>query len=166
MKNKLTFLILILTITVGESFGQQLTSKIDFVTFEFSHSKRIPYSSIKINIENRPEECSVQVYSSAKNNDKEWKYSVIDTTYVIESNVFNELVKDVLLLNKIDLNRVFLEGGLDGTTCVISFGTFGNSISYHFWTPDNLTELRGLENFLVICKKMIRIGGLDPKEIL
>lgn len=166
MKSKL-FSILFLLLSASYCSAQNLEDLITHVSFSFAHSLRIPYNKVHIKIIKRQNETEVLVRSEAMNNDKTWAYSVIDTSFLIDKEIFEGLSHELSFLTQMDLRRPFLiDAGLDGTTCVIEFGCYGNTVSYKFWTPDSGTAPRGLTKFLELCKEIIRIGGLDPDEIL
>ena len=99
------------------------------------------------------------------NSDKRWEKTKVDTIFSIDSEKFIELANDMLILSKIDLNKA-MTGGLDGTECTIEFGQYGSTVAYKFWTPDYNTKQRGLTDFLILCKKLIEVGGLKSNEIL
>ena len=165
MKNRTIFVILILTMISSIGMAQQSNEKIDYIAFRFEHSRRIPYKKVSIELIKRQTETVVKVYLVPGNNEKQWKASKLDTTFTIKKSLFTEISNEVSALNKIDLTRAFI-GGKDGTECVIEFGTFGSTIAYKFWSPDYETAQRGLSDFLSLCKRMIVVGGLNPKEIL
>ena len=165
MKIRTTLLILLWTTISGICFGQQVNDKIDYIAFRFSHSLRIPYSQVTIEIIKRQTETIVEVHSKPMNNDNEWKSSKIDKSFGIEEKIFIELTNEVLDLNKIDLKKA-LVGGVDGTECAIEFGTYGSTVTYKFWSPDYDTRKRELTDFMRLCKELIKIGGLDPSKVL
>jgi hypothetical protein len=68
-------------------------------------------------------------------------------------------------LSKIDLYRAMTKGGIESTAFILEFGTWGVTVSYRFSEPDILTELRSLNDFLIICEKMIKIGGLNSNDL-
>lgn len=112
--------------------------------------------------------CLIKVNVSSKpmNNDLEWQYSQVDTSFTIDKRTFKDIVDKLADLSKIDLNRAMTKGGIEGTTCTLEFGTWGVNLSYRFSEPDYLTELRSLNDFLMVCEKMITISGLDSKKVL
>lgn len=140
--------------------------KIDYISFTLGNARRIPNNSVFINIIEKELNCEVLVKSTPLKNSREWRKTKVDTSFSINKGVFRDLLNDIVKLNDIDLNRALVKGGYEGTICKIEFGTTGVSISYRFWTPTNLTELRSLESFLSLCNKLIIIGGLKPEEIL
>ncbi len=146
--------------------AQQINCKIDFIGFTLIHSKRIPNQTVVIKINNQKEKCLVTVISTPNSKDIKWGKTLIDTTFVINKNIFIDLANEALTLNKIDLQKAFTKSGLDGTSCTIEFGTNGNTVTYKFWTPGSTSEYRGLQDFLNLCKKIIKIAGLKVEEIL
>jgi hypothetical protein len=140
--------------------------KIKIIEFKFEHSRRITNYQISIRIiKQMTGQVRAYVNSVPMNNDEKWKGSKIDTSFIIGKEVFVDLANEVLILNKIDVTSSSIQG-VDGTTCTIGYGTYSGSVSYEFWSPDYETEQRGLTDFLNLCKKIIEIGGLNPKEIL
>jgi hypothetical protein len=163
---RIAFLLAIISIVLTSIDAQQVNDNIDHIAFRFSHSRRIPNSFVEIELIKRKSETTVYVNSTPMNNDKQWERTRIDTSFMIENTIFEELTNQVLLLTKIDLNRaLFLGAGLDGTASTIEFGKYGATVAYKFWDPDYLTDKRGLSVFFDLCKKIIKIGGLDPQEI-
>jgi hypothetical protein len=143
------------------SNAQQLNEKIDNITLRFSdpmHNHQLIIEIIK-----RQKEIVMKVNSSIDNRVKKSK---IDTTFTIDNNLFTELVNEVIALNKIDLSKAFSIGGYDGTYCTIQFGGNGNSIRYSFWSPNCLTEERGITNFLNLSRKIISTSGLESESII
>lgn len=165
MKNRIILLISILTMISSICFAKQINDKIEYIAFKFDHSRRIPNKNVTIEIIKRQSEIVVKVKSTPMNSDKQWEKTKIDTTFTIDKKKFIELANDMLILNKIDLNKA-LTGGLDGTECTIEFGQYKSTVAYKFWSPDYDTKQRGLSDFLSLCKKLIEVGGLNPKEIL
>jgi len=147
-------------------YGQQENNPITDIRFHYSHSMRIPFSSVNIEFhKNLKNKAKIFIESTAENDNPKWKYSVIDTSYVIENKIFEEIAIKVKNLEKIDLNKAY-EIGADGSTCTISFGGNGKEISYSFWIPEVDTEKRGLTDFYNLCKEIISICKLDLKQIL
>ena len=166
MKRKIFYIFFSLISITTLCSAQQLSDKINYITFKLYHSKRIPHQSVAITINKKNNEYWVHVSSIPKDSNIKWKQTSIDTTYKLDNKIFIELANDVLTLPKIDLNKAFVKPGLDGTTCSIEFGTFGNTIAFNFWTPDSDTENRDLTDYLEICKRIITIGRLNPEDIL
>lgn len=145
----------------GQNFSQEFKSKINYIGFEFSHSRRIPYHIISINILKGKDNADVHILSKPMNDEKKWANTAIDTSTIISIETFNQLVEEVIKLNKIDLFKAFEPAGLDGTSCEIRFGSYSNYIGYTFWAPFSLTEQRGLTDFQRICQKIIVICGFN-----
>ncbi|MFC0879019.1 hypothetical protein ACE01N_20660, partial [Saccharicrinis sp. FJH2] len=165
MKNRIIILISILTMISGICLAQQTNDKIKYIAFKFEHSRRIPNHNIIIEVIKRQSEIVVKVKSNPMNSNTQWEKTKVDTTFSIDSKKFIELANDMSILNKIDLNKA-LTGGLDGTECYIEFGQYGSTVAYKFWSPDCDTKQRGLSDFLNLCEKLIKVGGLKPEDIL
>jgi hypothetical protein len=144
---------------------QENNQNISYVEFKLIHSKRIPNQMVDIKIIRQQDETIVNVTTNPRNDDIKWSKTKIDTSFVVNNNILTDLSNNIVQLKDIDFNKAFQSAGLDGTSCTLTFGTFGNTISYKFWTPDSMTEFRGLSEFLNICKTIIKIGGLKPEEI-
>lgn len=165
MKSRLVLLISFLTMISSICIAQQINDKIEYIAFKFEHSKRIPNQSVKIEIIKRQSEIVVKVKSNPMKNNEQWKRTKVDTTFSIDSKKFIELANNMSILKKIDLKKAMISG-LDGTECTIEFGQFGSTVAYKFWSPNYDTKKRGLTDFLILCKKLIKVGGLKPNEIL
>jgi hypothetical protein len=149
----------------GQCLAQELANKIENITLTIGNARRIPYHIVKIKIKNRENIIQVNVSSRPKNDDLKWQYSKIDTTFSIDHNTFKDIVDKLSDLSKIDLYRAMTKGGIESTNFILEFGTWGVNISYKFSEPDNLTELRSLNDFLLICEKIIKVGGLNSKDL-
>ena len=55
---------------------------------------------------------------------------------------------------------------MDGYNCTISYKKRGKMFSYTYTVPTLNTKERGLEAFEDICKRILKIGGLKPENIL
>jgi hypothetical protein len=161
----IALLVILLNVSLTAE-SQQNSQNICYVGFKLVHSRRIPNQIVEINIIRKQEETIVKVVTNPKNNDTQWSKTKIDTSFVVSNNILTDLSNNILHLKDIDLNKAFQPAGLDGTSCTVTFGTFGNTISYKFWTPDSMTDFRCLTEFLNICKTILKIGGLKPEEIL
>ena len=140
-------------------------NQINFVNFEFTHSMRIPNHKVSIRIIKRINETEVIVHSDPMNNDPKWLKTKINKRFKIKANVYNKLSKNLLILNKINFVKAACNGK-DGTTCSIEIGKLGASKTYTIWSPDYDTQNRELVEYLKLCKQIISIGKLDPKDIL
>lgn len=159
MKMVFTFLLVINSVL---TFSQQASKNIKYISYRYSHSMRIPYSEVTIEIFKKPNYALVKVHSKAANNDKQWEYSKIKNEFKIDLKTFDKLSKKLVALNSIELNK---GDGFDGTTSIIEFGNGNQNFKYKVWTPESNTEKRGLNYFLDCCKELILLGKLDPKEI-
>lgn len=167
MNNKqiLPFFMLILVFLSLACTAQKSNDKIDYIAFDFSHSLRIPNHTVSIEIIERQNEVVVNVKSYPMKDAEQWQSTIVDTSFTIDKDQFIELINKAKDLKKIDLAIATLNG-LDGTECSIEFGTKGNTTKYKFWTPDYETNTRGLSDFLDLCKELIKVGGLNPKDVL
>jgi hypothetical protein len=164
MKKYSVILLVLLSIT-NFSHAQTLNQEINNISFRFNHSQRVPFNRVTIDIIKREKSVVVLTNSEPSSLDKVWKDSRINKTKTITNEEYEDLVKEVLNLTKMDLIRPLSLSGYDGYYCSISFGSSGNKITYTFWSPTNGTEYRGLTEFLDLCKKLITIGGLDYEQI-
>jgi hypothetical protein len=165
MKTIIVSIIFLLCVDSSTVFAQELNERINYIGFKFTCSKRVPYNSITIKFNKHGDDVTLKIFSKPLSDDNQWANTIVDTSLMIRSEIFDQLIHEVLSLNKIDLYKAFEMAGLDGTNCTIEFGSFGNTIGYTFWTPSARTEQRGLTNFLNLCKKIVMIGGFN-EEIL
>jgi hypothetical protein len=171
MNNSLTLLIFILIMISGTSFSQQANDKINVIEFKFSSPRRSVYSDVIITltkIKTITGEVTVYARSYPMDIDENRKKaSKIDTIFFIkDKKIFDDLLNEVVpVLNKIDLTRSSMEGN-DGIWCTIEYGAYSGRLAYSFWSPYYETRQRGLTDYLNLCKKIIEIGGLNPKDIL
>jgi hypothetical protein len=156
------FLVVIIVFGCGNDENK---NEINFVNFEYSHSMRIPNNKVFISIIKRRNETEVIVLSDPMNNDPKWLYTKINRRFKIKTEVYDELSKDLLKLNRMNLDKAACDGR-DGTTCSIEIGKIGASKTYNIWSPDFDTENRELLDYLNLCIQIIKIGKLDPKVIL
>lgn len=145
--------------------AQKSNDKIDYIAFDFRHSLRIPNHTVSVEIITRQNEVIVKVKSYPMKDAEQWKNTIVDTSFTIDKDKFIELTNKAVDLKGIDLKKAAISGE-DGTECSIEFGSFGNTITYKFWSPDYETNKRGLFKFVDLCKELIKVGGLNPKEIL
>ena len=180
MKTLLGLIICIFGMSCSIVQGQHSMDNIDFVSFRFQHSLRIPNHYIVIEFDkqktNKKDLYSVQeqannayyttikINSMPSSNDPQWNSTKIDTSYVIDNSLFNALVQDIALLDCIDIRSAIMDG-LDGNECVLEYGTRSNSITYKFWSPEFRTKERGLVEFYNLCMKTISIAGFSQKNI-
>ena len=125
---------------------------IDFISFNFTHSKRQDTLSIKIE-KNKANYTLILNKDSTKN------------TFEISSESFRKLKRHVIQLSKIEFSDAKLSGK-DGTICKIEYGTFFSKMSYSFWSPSIETSKRGLKDFYQLCIEMVKLAKLNPEEVL
>ncbi len=146
------------------SFAQD-DNEISFISFELTHSLRIPNHHVFINIINKNKQPCVHLISTPSTRIRRRIFKATDSTFLIGIDTFKQLSADVLKLNNIDVVKANLDGR-DGTTCKIEYGSADKVVKYEFWSPDFETEQRGLTNFLNACKKIIDAEYLRPKDVL
>lgn len=162
------FLMFIILYGCGTDQNKKISTnqnQINFVNFEFTHSRRIPNHKVSIRIIKRINETEVIVHSDPMNNDPKWLKTKINKRFKIKTNVYNKLSKNLLILTKINFDKATCNGK-DGTTCSIEIGKLGASKTYTIWSPNYDTKNRELVEYLKLCKQIIIIGKLDPKIIL
>jgi hypothetical protein len=140
---------------------------IDNIIFEYNSFLGIPFNSVKIQIYKTVDGKSAFAFvqSETENDDSESQYSKIDASYDIDIEKFNNLIMKVVFLEKIDLDKAYLDG-TDASTCKIEFGAKGRNISYEFWEPKFETKERGLNLFVELCEEILTLFKLNPKEFL
>ena len=158
------FLTIFLTIQSSEIFSQKGIEKIDYISFTFTHSRRIPYNYIQIEFFKSDSSAYIFVQSKAMNDNKKWKYSTFLKHYDIDLATFRSLVQKIQRFNNIDLDKTRVNGR-DGNKCSIALGIKESTIAYSFWTPNYETKNRGLTEFYAVCKSMIKLGRLKVQDI-
>lgn len=153
----------ILYFTSGCANSEQ-QSQLDFVKFELKHALRLPNNMVSVQVINREYDADVIVIAKPMNNDAKWKKLEIFKRFTIKKEAFDELAESLIKLNDLDLNQAACQGK-DGSSCSIEYGKWGASRSWHIWSPDYNTERRKLRNYFQLCKKLIEIGKLNPKEV-
>ena len=152
---------------VVEKTEQKKERKIDNIVFSYSHSRRIPFSLVTICISKtaKNDDAFIDVLCKPMNNDREWRYSNIDTSFYIGLQTFDSLARMTASLEKINLDSAYVRGK-DGYSCSISFGAKGKNTSYSFWSPDYKTSKRGLTEFTTLCEEIVKVAKLNKHDIL
>ena len=135
------------------------------ISFAFSHSRRIPNHLVNIFLIKSNKQTSVRTFSEPMSYDKKWEHTYLDTSFTISNHQFDQLVQKIMKLENINFESAKVEGK-DGTNTSIKLKTGSKKYTYGFWSPEYDTYKRGLEDYLNLCKELITIGGLNPKEIL
>ncbi|QNR25353.1 hypothetical protein [Croceimicrobium hydrocarbonivorans] len=161
-----------LAILCQTAWSQCEIEEIDFIIFKYSHSMRGPnnYSSIKIS-PNKPGDIGIRYsrlyYLNSPDSDpyeEGLKPAIIDSAFYVDSAGFGEILKQVALLENINLDSA-ATFGFDGDTWSIEFGNSTQSFKYSFWSPKYHSDERGLENFIALCENIIALSELKPKKI-
>lgn len=165
MKSILIFFLLIAFTYTTDSIGAPKHNYIDYIGLKFEHSRRIPNHIIHIELIKRQSEFVARVKSEPMDSSREFINTRIDKTISIDKTLFIEIAGEILKFREINLKKAFLSGK-DGTECSIEFGKFGNTLTYKFWTADYKTKVRDLTHFLAVFRKILKIGGFNPDEIM
>ena len=165
MKTFCLFLLLFFLFTENNKTFSQDSNEMTFISFELTHSLRIPNHHVVINIVNRNKQQSVHLITNPLTKIKNKVYKAQDTVFAINVDEFEALSNAVLKLNDMNVAKAELSGK-DGTTCNIEFSSADKTVKYEFWSPDYETEQRGLTDFLNACKQIIEAAHLRPKDVL
>ncbi|MBC5993775.1 hypothetical protein [Pontibacter cellulosilyticus] len=148
--------------------------KIEFVTLEYSTAVRAENAHVKVrihpkmnssyrllvesvNLSETIDPVTKKLKSPGKNVDK-------DTT--ITEAQFIAIVNALQQIKQTDVSGGPHPSLLDGSSCYISYGARGTSVTFHANTPDYETDKRNLTGFLNAYKLILKTAELDPKAIL
>lgn len=163
---KIKYSIILLLILSAKLTFAQTKSAITIINYEFHHSKRYVNATLKINIENNPNDsCRVHLQTFPLVDDDKWNKSKMDRNFTLSQATFDSLVVSVMKINQIQLDKAIVFGK-DGTTCKIEFGNLENKVAYQFWTPHYNEQQRGLQLFIQIASKILKSAKLNPEEFL
>jgi hypothetical protein len=143
---------------------QMIENQIDIISFKLKHSIRIPNYEVLIVISKEKNNTRIKV-TSLPMFKKGWETTIIDTAFYIDNKYFTELSKKISKFTNVNLKKAKVNGK-DGNSCKLTYGNSEWKSNLKFWTPDYNTEKRELTEFLNICKQIIKLGNLNPKEIL
>jgi len=142
---------------------QEREKKIDFINLSYNGGLRIPFNIVSINIKKTSNDAVVKVFCKPSQDKPEWKYSQIDTTFHISLYSFDKLAESVSLLKTIKIDDT--EDGLDGSFCMIGFGSKNESNRYGFWYPESETNERGLVEFMNASEQIVEIANLKKEDV-
>ena len=139
------------------------------IKLQIWHSLRIENNEIMIEVYKEDSLFLVSVKSFNKKMNK--RYPNIDTSYVIDSIAYFDIINSIKSIDIVKLQEKLLLSkeatiGMDGETCKLMFGTPQNNISLLVWSPEADTKKRGLDSFVYVCKKILKLAKLNPKELL
>jgi len=101
--------------------------------------------------------------------DNKYLETKIDTIYIINREIFNEIAEIAINLSSEQIIRGTNPSnpsfGNDGTTFNLNLSVLFDDITYSIWCPDMNTNRRNLEPFLNLCKKIILLAKLNPKDV-
>jgi hypothetical protein len=137
------------------------------INFSFTHSRRIPYNYVNINIIKRQDIITIKVKSIPLDTiSLKWKYSIIDTTFMLSKHELDILIQSLNKIKSSDIISKLDFIGFDGTSYAIEFGSFDNTVKYKVWSPDYNTIERNLQSFLETCKFFITTAKLNLNDII
>ncbi|PTT05300.1 hypothetical protein DBR27_08900 [Flavobacterium sp. HMWF030] len=167
IKKYILFTLISLTLISCQKKEPKIESKIDELEFIYLNSLRIPYNEVKINISRMPNNDSALVFIKSRpaNNNPQWSYSKIEDFTIIDLKTFKKLTDVAISLDKIDIDKAYLDGN-DGSTWEIQFGSKGKNKNYRFWAPNSNTQQRGLSEFVNLCEQIVEVSKLKKEEIL
>jgi hypothetical protein len=131
-------------------------SDINNIHFRYINSMLFYEVDIKIMIEIEPL-VIVKAFFGYKNSD-------IDNTFKISLKQFGELKDIINTLNKANIEDKTM--GLDGSDWVLEYDINEKTKTYEFWSPEVNTKERKLEEFMSVCKQIMKIAKLDPNSII
>jgi hypothetical protein len=141
----------------------------EYILLDFFHSLRIPNNHISIKIENMN---GIEVKMRVKSEPLEkyrqkWNHTIMDTTFNVSFSDFSKAVDKFKRILSSDVCDVSVHDGMgvDGTTFKLEYGNTNSSASYSVWTPNYMTEKRKLNPFVDCCKTMIKLSGLENKDL-
>ena len=98
---------------------------------------------------------------------QKWNHTIMDTTFNVSFSDFSKAVDKFKRILSSDVCDVSVHDGMgvDGTTFKLEYGNTNSSASYSVWTPNYMTEKRKLNPFVDCCKTMIKLSGLENKDL-
>jgi len=114
-------------------------------------------------------------YISIKNNPKiyndkpeTWLKRDADTIIKISKENFNKIAEMCMNLSSYTIFKRMNPSnpimGMDGIIVNLELVVTMDKISYSIWSPDYNTKERNLEPFLAICKEILLLAKLKPKD--
>jgi hypothetical protein len=128
-------------------------SNIEFISLEINSWRKSDYNEVQIIIEKLKSNSSVIVQY------KNRRDSLINKNFTIDNSAFENLTKQCIDLENINLKKADLIG-LDGKNVTIEFGAKGKSLRYNFWEPTSNANERDLEKFMFLSQNIISISKL------
>jgi len=167
-KKYLPFIILFIIFNIVSAQDKKETPIFNIIKLKVKHSKRIPYNDFVVSFDNniykKKVGIDVRIKSNPLDDSKEWKYSKIDTSFVIKKEVYNEISDSISNLNFKKILPNLKGFAIDGYSCTLEFGGYNNRISTTINSPSPYGEYT--ESFYNICFLIIKKIGLKPYEIL
>lgn len=93
----------------------------------------------------------------------------IDTTIIISKNQFNHIIEMALSLSPKDMiigmsaTELLIHGRVLSTQLTID--VLGDEVAYTVHAPNSYTEERNLNDYVTLCKEMLKLAGLPKKSL-
>jgi len=101
---------------------------------------------------------------------KTWLKRDADTIIKISKEDFNLVTEKVMKLSSFEMLKGMNPSnpiiGNDGIVVILEIVITMDKISYSIWSPSNNTKERNLEPFLAICKEILLLAKMKPKDYL
>jgi len=149
----------------GADFAGAKNNEITLITCDVNTPLRIQYNKIHIEITKNYYSIKLHRISEPLSGYSELGQPKTDTTFAVDTVLFNQLLLAVQDINSRDI-EFSLDSGEDGTTCKIAYGYYHSSISYIVWSPKYNSESRKTKKFITACEEILKAAKLNPKEIL
>ncbi|WP_162055342.1 hypothetical protein [Pontibacter pamirensis] len=155
-------------ISLTTAFSQE----VKFIELEYSTAVRPDNAHVKVYIsQGTGSSYSLKVESSSlwlKLNPESLKPEVKpkEKEITITEEQFQKIINSVQSIKQADLIGGPHPSLLDGSSCSVSFGTLGSSISYQVNTPTYETDKRKLSDYMKAYKLILETAKLDPDSIL
>jgi len=138
----------------------------EFIEFEYKHSLRIPYNRVSVKISGEYKKYELVASTEPSDSSEKWYYSRKRIRKFISKEEFDALAK---LLNNLKI-PLQLDGeenfGADGTTWILRWGDFQNSVEFKIWSPDIDMQARNTTGFIRICEMIIKLADLPVQDVL
>ncbi len=104
------------------------------------------------------------------NDDKTWLKRDSDTVLKIRKEDFSSVAKEVMSLSSFEIlkgmNPSVLMIGSDGVSVNLEIDVNTDKISYCIGSPTFNTKERNLEQYLAICREILLLAKINPKDYL
>ena len=133
----------------------------------FSHSRRIPYNTINIKVDPKNDKYEINIITKQMDGKIGYEYSNINRKIVVNSNIIEEILKDLLNINISHIKEQNSNiHGRDGTSIILKYQYNKINNIIEIWSIDYETDKRGLQELYKIIKNIIEISEMDDKLLL